>query len=59
MTANAPTADASQKEVNGGNKKNQEKGVMKDNVTHININGHLRELNSVAGVKDNDTDKME
>ena len=32
---------------------------MKDNVTHSNINGHLRELNSRAGAKDNDTDKME
>ena len=32
---------------------------MKDNVTLININDHLRELHSGAGAKDNDTDKME
>ena len=32
---------------------------MKDNVSHSNINNHLRELNSVAGAKDDDTDKME
>ena len=40
-------------------KKNQEKEGMKDNVTHSNINNHLRELNSGAGAKDNDTDNME
>ena len=32
---------------------------MKDNVTRVNINEHLRELNSFAGSKDDDTDKME
>ena len=32
---------------------------MKDYLTHCNINNHLRELNSGAGAKDNDTDKME
>ena len=32
---------------------------MKDNVTHTNINDHLRELNSGADAKDSDTDKME
>ena len=32
---------------------------MKDNVTHSNINDHLRELNYDVGAKDNDTDKME
>ena len=31
---------------------------MKDNVTLININDHLRELNSGAGAKDDDTDKI-
>ena len=31
---------------------------MKDNVTHSNINNHLRELNSGAGAKDDDTDNM-
>ena len=42
MRANAPTADTSEEEVRGRNKKNQEKGGMKDNVTHSNINDHLR-----------------
>ena len=32
---------------------------MKDNVTHSNINEHMRELNSGAGARDDDTDKME
>ena len=32
---------------------------MKDNLSHSNINNHLRELNSGAGAKDNDNDKME
>ena len=32
---------------------------MKDNVTHSNINDHLRVLNSVSGTKDDDTNKME
>ena len=32
---------------------------MKYNVTHSNINDHLRELNSGAGAKDDDTDNME
>ena len=32
---------------------------MKDNVSHSNINTHLREHNSGAGPRDNDTDKME
>ena len=32
---------------------------MKDSLTHSNINDHLRELNSGAGDKDDDTDKME
>ena len=32
---------------------------MKDNLDHSNINEHLREMNSGAGTKDNDTDKME
>ena len=31
---------------------------MKDNVTHSNINNHLRELNYGAGAKDDDTDKI-
>ena len=58
-TANAPTADALEEEVRGGNEKNQEKEGMRDNVSHSNINNHLRELNYGAGAKDNDTDKME
>ena len=58
-TANAPTADASEEEVRGGNENNQEKEGMKDNVTHRKINDHLRELNPRAGNKDDDTDKME
>ena len=41
-TTNAPTADASEKEVRGENEKNQEKRGMKDNVTHSNINDHMR-----------------
>ena len=32
---------------------------MKDYVTNGSINDHTRELNSVAGAKDDDTDKME
>ena len=32
---------------------------MDDNVTHSNINFHMRELNYGAGTKDYDTDKME
>ena len=32
---------------------------MKDNVTHSNINDHMIELNSGAGAKNDDTDKME
>ena len=32
---------------------------MKDNITHSNINNHLRELNSGAGAKDSDTNKTE
>ena len=32
---------------------------MKDNVTHSNINEHMRELSYGAGAKDDDTDKME
>ena len=59
ITVNAPTADALDEEVKGGNNNNQEKGGMKYNVTHSNINYHLRELNSGAGDKDNDTDHME
>ena len=31
---------------------------MKDNISHSNINNHLKELNYGAGAKDNDTDKM-
>ena len=58
-TENAPTSDASEEEVRGGNDKNQEKKVMNDNVTNSNINNHLRELNLGAGAKDNDTDNME
>ena len=59
MTANSPTTDASEEDVRGRNKKNQEKGGMKDNVTHSNINKHLRELNSGVGANDNYTDRME
>ena len=59
MTANAPTNDASEEEVKGGGENNQEKGGIKDNVTHSNINDHLRELNVGAGAKDVDTDNME
>ena len=59
MTANAPTADTSEEEVMRGNKNNQQNKVMKDNITHSNINFHMRELNYGAGAKDNDTDKME
>ena len=59
MTVNAPTDDASEQEVKGGNQKNQEKVGMKNNVTCSNINEHLRELNSDAGAKYNDTDSME
>ena len=58
-TANAPTDDALEEEVRGGNEYNQEKEVIKDNLTHIKINDHLIELNYGAGAKDNDTDKME
>ena len=57
MTANAPTADASDQEVRGGNEKNQEKGGIKDIVTHSSINEHRRYLISGAGAKDDDTDK--
>ena len=32
---------------------------MKDNVTHSNINNHMRELNSGACAKYDDTDNME
>ena len=32
---------------------------MKDYVAHNNINDYMRELNSGAGTKDDDTDKME
>ena len=32
---------------------------MKDNVRHSNINNHIIELDSGAGAKDDDTDKME
>ena len=32
---------------------------MKYNVTHININDHLRELNSGTGNKEDDTDNIE
>ena len=32
---------------------------MRDNVSHGNINNHTRELNSGAGAKDDNTDKME
>ena len=59
MTANAPTADVLEEEVRGGNENNQETGGMKDNGTHSNINNHMKELNSGAGTKDNDTDKTE
>ena len=48
-----------EEEVRGGKEKKQEKKGMKDYLTHCNINNHLRELNSGAGAKDNDTDKME
>ena len=41
MTDNAPTDDAPEEELRGVNKKNREKGGMKDNVTHSNINNHL------------------
>ena len=58
-TVNVPTADASEEEVSGGIKKNQENEGVKYNVTHSNINNHLRELNSGAGTKDDDTDKIE
>ena len=58
MTVNAPTSDAQEEEVRGGNENNQDKGGMKDNVTHSNINNHLRELNYGAGAKDDDTDKI-
>ena len=43
MTANAPTADAQEEKVRGGNDNNQEKVGMKDNLTHSNINDHMRE----------------
>ena len=59
MTADAQTSDASEEEVSGGNEKNQYKGRMKYDITHGNINDHLIELNSGAGAKENDTDKME
>ena len=59
MTASAPTADTSEEEVRGGKEKNKEKVVMKDYVAHNNINDYMRELNSGAGTKDDDTDKME
>ena len=59
MIANAPTPYTLEEEVRGGNKNNQEKVGMKYNVTHSNINDHLRELKYDAGAKDNDTDKME
>ena len=59
MTANAPTADESEEELRGVNEKNKEKEGMKDNVTHSNINDHLRELNSGADAKDDDTDNIE
>ena len=58
-TANTPTADASEEEVREENEKNQEKEGTRDNLTHSNINDHMRELNSGAGAKDDDTGKME
>ena len=59
ITVNAPTDDAPEEELNAGVKKNQQKVGMNNNVTHSNINNHIRELNYGAGAKDNDTDKME
>ena len=56
---NAPTADASDEEVRGLKEKKYYKEGMKDNLTHSNINDHMRELNSGAGAKDDDTNKME
>ena len=58
-TANAPTSEALEEEVRGGDEKNQRKEGIKDNVTHSNMNDHLRELNSEAGAKDYNTDQME
>ena len=57
--SNAPTADAPEEEVRGENDKNQEKEGTRDNLTQSNINDHLRNLNSVAGARDNHTDKIE
>ena len=48
-----------EEEVRGGDEKNQRKEGIKDNVTHSNMNDHLRELNSGAGAKDYNTNKME
>ena len=57
--ANAPASVESEEKARGENKKSQEKEGLKDNVTHININDHLKALNSGAGSKDDDTDNME
>ena len=58
-TANEPTSDALEEEVKGVNDRNQDKGGMKNNVTHSKIKEYMRELNSGADTKDDDTDKME
>ena len=43
----------------GGMRRIKKKGGMKDDITHSNVNDHLRELNSGASANDDDTDKME
>ena len=48
-----------EEELRRGTEKNQENGGIKDNVTNSNIKKYLRELNSGAGAKDDDTDNME
>ena len=58
-TSNAPTTDSLEEEVRWRNENNKEKEGIKDNVSHTKINNQMRELNSGAGAKDNDTDNME
>ena len=54
MTENAPTDYALEEEVRGV----KEKKIIKDNLTHSRINDHMRELNSRASAKDNDSDTI-
>ena len=42
MISNASTDDVSEEEVRGEGQKNQHKGGTKDDVTHSDVNDHLR-----------------